>query len=214
MAVTYQTTHATPSIGGNFTALAYNPDVSQYVYASYSGFVSTPMQVSANMLYILDPDNNYSLVHDIDLGTSLGTDSAREIALDEDGNLFIGTFGSKISYVPAAALAAGTDNTSVVWYDSRNNSNGFNGLDIGFGVEDPALQGDYNEDGSVDAADYVVWRKSPSQYGGDPGGYTTWATNFGETGPGSGGGGAVPEPASITMLLIGLTALGFRRRAA
>jgi hypothetical protein len=46
--------------------------------------------------------------------------------------------------------------------------------------------GDYNGDGSVDAADYVVWRKNPAMFGGDPAGYNTWRTNFG----GSAGGGA------------------------
>ena len=46
--------------------------------------------------------------------------------------------------------------------------------------------GDYNGDGSVNAADYVVWRKNPAAFGGDPAGYNTWRTNFGS----SGGGGA------------------------
>jgi hypothetical protein len=73
------------------------------------------------------------------------------------------------------------------------------------------LDGDYNEDGTVDAADYVVWRKNPGDFGG-PGGYDTWRENFGETSAGS--GGAVPEPATIGMLLVGVAALAFRRRAA
>ena len=34
---------------------------------------------------------------------------------------------------------------------------------------DPGLTGDYNEDGKVDAADYVVWRKSPGDFGGQQG---------------------------------------------
>ena len=45
--------------------------------------------------------------------------------------------------------------------------------------------GDYNGDGSVNAADYVVWRKNPAGFGGDPAGYNTWRTNFGS----SAGGG-------------------------
>lgn len=62
-----------------------------------------------------------------------------------------------------------------------------------------APTGDYNNDGTVDAADYVVWRKT-----GISGthGYTVWQTNFGTTISGSGGSttGAVPEPSSLVLL--------------
>lgn len=70
-------------------------------------------------------------------------------------------------------------------------------------TEIPQLPGDYNHDGQVDAADYVVWRKSPADFGGDPDGYNTWRENFGRSG-GSGGvlfESAVPEPASVVLLL-------------
>ncbi len=43
--------------------------------------------------------------------------------------------------------------------------------------------GDYNRNGSVDAADYVAWRNDPGSFGGDPAGYNTWRSNFGKTGP-------------------------------
>jgi hypothetical protein len=41
--------------------------------------------------------------------------------------------------------------------------------------------GDYNTDGKVDPADYALWRKNPTAFGGDPAGYNTWRTNFGTT---------------------------------
>jgi fibronectin-binding autotransporter adhesin len=79
--------------------------------------------------------------------------------------------------------------------------------------------GDYNNDGVVDAADYVMWRKDPADNGGDPDGYNTWRTNFGNT---TGGGGnnlgespSVPEPTGVVLLLvgaIGMVKLGARRR--
>jgi T5SS/PEP-CTERM-associated repeat protein len=74
------------------------------------------------------------------------------------------------------------------------------------------LTGDYNEDGVVDAADYVAWRKNPSAFGGNPNGYNQWRQNFGESNPGAGSGGAtgVPEPASWMLLALG-AALGFCR---
>jgi hypothetical protein len=79
------------------------------------------------------------------------------------------------------------------------------------------LTGDYNGDGKVDAADYIVWRRDPTNptYGGNPGGYTNWRANFGKP-PGSGSGSllgaAVPEPSSVA--LVGLLALlvSVRRR--
>jgi hypothetical protein len=65
------------------------------------------------------------------------------------------------------------------------------------------LEGDYNEDGRVDAADYVVWRKTS----GTAEGYNTWRTNFGRSsvaGSALGGVAAVPEPAGLMLILLGL----------
>lgn len=77
------------------------------------------------------------------------------------------------------------------------------------------LTGDYNGNGKVDAADYVLWRNDPASFGGTPAGYNTWRGNFG-TGAGSGsalGGSAVPEPAMwILLLSVMVAALGVRPR--
>jgi hypothetical protein len=64
-----------------------------------------------------------------------------------------------------------------------------------------AISGDYDGNGIVNAADYVLWRKSPGSFGG-AGGYTTWRSHFGATsGSGSGlGMQAVPEPGSFALL--------------
>lgn len=78
------------------------------------------------------------------------------------------------------------------------------------------LPGDFNNDGEVDAADYVLWRKNPSNF--LPQTYDTWRQNFGNP-PGSGSGlgsepGAVPEPGAIVVAIIGgLGLLASRRRA-
>jgi hypothetical protein len=79
------------------------------------------------------------------------------------------------------------------------------------------LLGDYNQDGSVDAADYVVWRKTD----GLQEGYEMWRDNFGST-AGSGAAAeasetAVPEPstfAQLCLLAAGSTILSLRRAAA
>ena len=82
------------------------------------------------------------------------------------------------------------------------------------GEEETSLDGDFNDDGSVDAADYVVWRKTDNS----PAGYDEWRMNFGRTsGAASGaalGGAAVPEPASVVLLLAGVALISCRRRAA
>lgn len=79
-----------------------------------------------------------------------------------------------------------------------------------------ALPGDYNQDGKVDAADYVVWRKNPNAHGGDPAGYNTWRMNFGAmAGSGSGNllsAGAVPEPAAWMLLFIAMVCVTSLRR--
>jgi len=96
-----------------------------------------------------------------------------------------------------------------------------------FAPAPPANNADFNDDGTVDAADYVVWRKSfgsiangsGTQGNGDADGdldvdmddYNKWVNQFGTSPAGSGGQGAVPEPASIVMLLFGVAALVGRR---
>lgn len=80
-------------------------------------------------------------------------------------------------------------------------------------IADPGLDGDHNGDGTVDAADYVLWRKDPANHGGEPGGYDDWKANFAETGPGSGGSGAVPEPGTAALAIVSLLMTGlFGRR--
>jgi hypothetical protein len=78
-----------------------------------------------------------------------------------------------------------------------------------------ALSGDFNGDGTVDAADYVVWRKTD----GSQAGYNAWRTNFGATaGTGSSNGagaGAVPEPGTWMLIGSGLAMVAaIRRRSA
>jgi hypothetical protein len=88
------------------------------------------------------------------------------------------------------------------------------------------LAGDFNEDGTVDAADYVTWRKNdgtnnalPNDDGlGTPIGpahYALWQANFGNTSSGGGALAAVPEPGTMLLLVsatAGSAAVRFRRR--
>jgi hypothetical protein len=86
------------------------------------------------------------------------------------------------------------------------------------------LTGDYNENGVVDAADYVVWRDKlgtmSSLPNDDIGGtigdshFTQWRDNFGRSAAAGLGSAEVPEPATFSLLLLScLAAWGrsFRR---
>ena len=105
----------------------------------------------------------------------------------------------------------------------------------------PSVDGDYNNNGVVDAADYVLWRKGgPLQNdptpGVQPSDYAFWRAHFGNTGgvpsgsstllrgpvfyvtsfSGLGSGSSVPEPAGVILVGMGLaTAVvsGRRRKA-
>ncbi|HEX2476094.1 MAG TPA: dockerin type I domain-containing protein, partial [Lacipirellulaceae bacterium] len=91
------------------------------------------------------------------------------------------------------------------------------------------VAGDYNRNGTVDAADYVLWRKTLGQMGvgltadGNDNGsidasdYDVWRANFGRTAgaaSGSSVGAAAPEPMSCVLLLTAALAAICCRRAA
>jgi hypothetical protein len=77
----------------------------------------------------------------------------------------------------------------------------------------PGIPGDYNGNGAVDAADYVLWRNGgPLQNEVDTPGivntqdYTAWRARFSNSGSGSGLGSdaGVPEPGTMGLLLLGI----------
>jgi hypothetical protein len=85
-------------------------------------------------------------------------------------------------------------------------------LETCLAAEPEGTLGDFNNDGNVDAADYVVWRKfqNTSMTLPNSGGltgtigtahYSLWRENFGESNPGSGGIG-VPEPSTLLLTLL------------
>ncbi len=90
------------------------------------------------------------------------------------------------------------------------------------------LHGDFNADGKVNAADYVIWRKTDGQsvtpytQADDNGDgqvtildYTAWRAAYAGA-PGSGsdilsGSHSIPEPTSIILIFLGLSSLVFSR---
>jgi T5SS/PEP-CTERM-associated repeat protein len=196
---------ATISVGGNFRA---NP-------GDKSQFRSDP--------FIAGADNSSTLVFEIfnNGGTSL-IDVAGVADLDGaviDIDLMSGftpTIGATFDLLEAASFGAtGTGTTENVGFGdgfslASEDAGAFSlAVVAGGGVETlvatflgaAAQPGDYNDDGIVNAADYVAWRKNPSAFGGDPAGYNTWRANFAEGGSG-GGQGAVPEPTAFVLALL------------
>jgi hypothetical protein len=91
----------------------------------------------------------------------------------------------------------------------------------------PAIPGDYNVNGVVDAADYIVWRKNQGSthvLPNDPTGGTIgaaqfdqWRVHFGQTaasGSGAVANAAVPEPATLVLLIFAATGWCLRRSRA
>ena len=79
---------------------------------------------------------------------------------------------------------------------------------------DPLKLADFNGDGMVDAADYVVWRAGMgTMYTASD--YQLWTADFGETTTGSGSSTAAPEPSSCWLLTMAAFGpfLCFRRKA-
>ncbi len=116
------------------------------------------------------------------------------------------------------ALEAGTnDGWSVLW---DGNSTGITHsprlvIYSDLGTVPAGVLGDFDNNGLVDARDYITWRKNevanaslPNDNGaGDQAArYALWRMNFSASSLGSGSGlaatAAVPEPASLTLLLV------------
>jgi hypothetical protein len=146
MANTLEATVSVPLIGSEQTALYYNPQVSPYVYAMYSGFNTASDPQSRSRLFIFDPLDDFAVESQTDMtDLDLNGDTAREIALDEDGNLFIGTFGSEVYFIEDVVTDPTSVGSPVSWYASGIFST-HTGLDIGLaaggggssGVPEPA----------------------------------------------------------------------------
>jgi hypothetical protein len=81
-----------------------------------------------------------------------------------------------------------------------------------------AFAGDYNDDGIVDAADYVVWRKRlgthiplPNETASpgvvDEHDFNAWRENFGAMSGSSAADHSVPEPAASGLIMIAISAM-------
>lgn len=92
------------------------------------------------------------------------------------------------------------------------------------GATSGGVEGDYNNDGIVNLADYTVWRdnlgaadESALNGNGDGGGVTVadyqyWKDRFGNSGSAAIASSAVPEPGSIALLVLGMAGFALSSR--
>jgi autotransporter-associated beta strand protein len=150
-----------------------------------------------------------------------------------DGDLDLTTVGSALE-----VTGIGTGDSWVIATYTGGLSGNFDSITAGYSVDygtgansqitlivAPLLIGDYNQDGTVDAADYSVWRNSldgpgsslanrePANGSGpvSAADYDSWKSHYGDTLVGAGGGPSkvahVPEPEVGWLLALGLPVL-------
>lgn len=107
----------------------YNPLQSPYVYCSFSSFSGA----SQSEIVALDPGTGYSVVGAATLEGSMET--AREIALGADGNLYLGSYGGSAAPGPfveviSADPTAWVNDGTTDYYQAVGVSSSFNGLDV------------------------------------------------------------------------------------
>jgi hypothetical protein len=135
--------------------------------------------------------------------------------IDYAGGAFVAdvttaTYDLTLSFNDGVFIVNGWDETDPLADPSKIYFGGDDGAifkDFSVTVAAAGVAGDYNGNGIVDAADYVMWRNGDSP-DDTQAGYDLWRSRFGATsGSGSGLGAAgVPEPASLVLLLLGLMA--------
>jgi hypothetical protein len=171
--------------------------------------------------------------------TNLGARKISEVAAGHNHSLLLADDGSMFSFgenvVGKTGLGTSSGNTLVATAIVTTNLSNLTVTHVDGGqshsllITVPRLPGDYNKDGTVDAADYVVWRRSVGQTGAvlaadgdqdhqiEADDYNVWRANFGASlGPGSGSASppspSVPEPSSVVLALSLLSLTPFRRQ--
>jgi hypothetical protein len=148
----------------------------------------------------------------LDLDDFSFTPTSRMLLFDVAPDELFGEFGM---------VSFAGDTTADVVYDYEN---GDIYLENFMSTEPPGIVGDYNDNGTVDAADYVVWREnlgSTNTIPNDdtPGSvlavdYDRWRANFGMSSAGGASLSAVPTPEPTTLagaLLLATLCLSKRR---
>jgi len=218
--ITYTVTNDTPNAGAVFVFQNVGDVTGGSVRAATGTMSYTVNAGGGNAINSLGALALGGIVGTNDL--SLFRNSSPGVALNDVLLLSAGAVATT-SNVSAAAPASGLYSAIL--------TDGF-GIQLGVGTGAPGPNGDYNVNGSVDAADYTLWRDTLGsttdlRANGDNTGasagkidqadYALWKANFGtHAGSGSGAGesAAIPEPATLFMLVTGILAIFCRQLGA
>lgn len=218
-----------PEVNG--FGLRYNFDTSSLDFMVKQSLVASVPHTPgswfvANMVWD-GANNTASLVVDTGNGPTNDNGTASNLAL-LFGEARIGNIG----IVSQGFGLHGQIGEMMLYNDVNDHSDEFSRLVDRYTIASEGVPGDYNGDGTVDGADYVVWRKLDGQSGGGlaadgsgPGNngapdgqvnnddYLFWQSKFGEGAAGS-GGGAVPEPsaAALCAMAVSLAMMRIRPR--
>jgi autotransporter-associated beta strand protein len=155
---------------------------------------------------------------------NVGTLDFSDFTFTNAGGLGVGTY--KLFDAQSAITGAiGSTSGTIAGFAATISLDNTN-FDVLLNVTGPGVAGDYNSNGVVDAADYVVWRKkvgaasltNRSNTISGPVGqadYDFWRSRFGAT-SGSGsmlGGASVPEPSTAILLASMMLMLAVKRRS-
>jgi hypothetical protein len=138
---------------------------------------------------------------------------------------FVPAIGDMFQILTAASVVGTFD--PVIAFDAMNLfgldvSVLYSAVDVVVRIDDLFLLGDYNTNGVVDAADYILWRDTLGSMGMDlaadgngngtidPGDYDVWRSHFGNTSGGNGSGAnsglasnaSLPEPPTLVVAAI------------
>ena len=147
-----------------------------------------------------------SFLNQIDM--ALGSGNTHMVSFDTS------SVGLKTGTITITSASQAVQTTAAI-------QNGTISIPVSFHV---VLPGDYNGNGIVDGADYVLWRHSEGQSVAagagadgdrsgtiDPGDYAVWRSHFGDTASGLGAGGSVPEASTLALGFVGVCLGGLRR---
>jgi hypothetical protein len=190
-------------------------------FDNLNGGAALPLGISGFLTNFTVPDgtDGFSLLLDLitidEYRFRIVEDGVTKV--DVSGNLDTDTAGQGISALTLWSVGGNIDSGTPTSY--------FDNLQIAATPTD-GIDGDYNDNGTVDAADYVLWRDTLNQMGSnlpadgndnnmiDQGDYDVWRAHFGQSdGARFFQNGSVPEPTTATLFLfILLTSVSFQCR--
>jgi hypothetical protein len=169
-------------------------------------------------------DQNYSAVDGPDPGTVAGDspgegwDEAQGSSASQLVEMFLGANGSTIAANASLSLGnafntaifgAGNDG-DIVFEFGVNNGYRLTST-VSYVTGGGGTPGDFNNNGTVDGADFLLWQRNFGQPGYNAASLNQWKANFG-AGAAEAAVGAVPEPAALGLIAIGGAALAAYRR--